>query len=116
VDVADFGADRERQHPPHAGNGEQERDVGVVGVAEAQPAVDEVDLGVEVIDQRQARLDGSAPRLRDRQAVEQLAAGDAEEIRHRARMPEGDQRRVDAVLVWRRRGDSTTARTCDRSG
>jgi len=64
----------------------------VLGAAEAQLAVDEVDLGVEVVDQRQARLDRAAPRLGDREALQQLAAGDAEQIRNRARVPEGDQR------------------------
>jgi hypothetical protein len=71
----------------------------VVGGAEAQLPVDEVDLRVEVVDQRQARLDGPAPRLGDREPVEQLAAGDAEEIANRARVPEGDQRGLRS-LWW----------------
>ena len=56
----------------------------MLGVAEAQLAVDEVDLGVEVVDQRQARLDAAAPRLGDREAVQQLAAGDTEQVADRA--------------------------------
>jgi hypothetical protein len=64
VDVADLGADGERKHPPDPGHGEQQRDIRVVGAAEAELAVDEVDLGVEVVDQRQARLDGAAPTAR----------------------------------------------------
>jgi hypothetical protein len=36
--------------------------------------------------------------LWDLQAVQQLAAGDAEQVGDRARVPEGDHRRVDAVL------------------
>jgi hypothetical protein len=63
--------------------------------------VDVVDLALEVLDQRQTGVDGAAPRLRDRDAVEQLAAGDAEQVGHRARVPERDQRRVDAVLEHR---------------
>jgi hypothetical protein len=91
----------ERQHPADPGNREQQRDVGMVGARGSQLAVDGVDLAVEVVDQPQARVDGAAPRLRDVETVQQLAAGDTEEVRDRARMPEGDQRRVDAVLEHR---------------
>jgi hypothetical protein len=51
----------------------------MVGARGAQLAIDRVDLAVEVIDQSQAGVDGPAPRLRDVEAVEQLAAGDAEQ-------------------------------------
>jgi hypothetical protein len=57
----------------------------MVGARGAQLAIDRVDLAVEVIDQSQAGVDGPAPRLRDVEAVEQLAAGDAEQVRDRAR-------------------------------
>ena len=69
----------------------------MVGPGRAQLAVDRLDLAVAVVDQPQARVDGAAPRLRDVETVQQLAAGDTEAVRDRARMPEGHQRRVDAV-------------------
>jgi hypothetical protein len=73
----------------------------VVGTAGAQIVVDRVDLAVQVADELKAGVNGPAPWLRDRQAFEQLAAGDTEQIADRARVTEGDQRRVDAVLEHR---------------
>ena len=70
----------------------------MVGPAAAQIVVDRRDLAVEVADQLKAGVDGPAPRLRDLQALQKLAAGDPEQVTDRARVPEGDQRRVDAVL------------------
>jgi hypothetical protein len=55
------------------------------------------DLQLEVVDQPQADVDVLAPRIRDREAVQQLAAGVAEQIGDRAGVTEGDQRGVDAV-------------------
>jgi len=63
--------------------------------------IDRVDLAVQVADQLKAGVDGPAPRLRDLQAIEQLTAGDTEQVADRTRMAEGDQRRVDAVLEHR---------------
>ena len=60
----------------------------MVGARGPQLLVDRVDLAVEVIDEMQARVDGAAPRLRDVEAVQQLTAGDAEQVRDRARVPE----------------------------
>ena len=60
----------------------------MLGAQRAQLLVDRLDLLVEVVDQLQARVDGRAPRLRDLQAVEQLAAGDAEQVGDRAGVPE----------------------------
>jgi hypothetical protein len=59
------------------------------------------DLQLEVVDELQADVDVAAPRIRDGEPVEQLAAGVAEQIGDRARVPEGDQRGVDAVLERR---------------
>jgi hypothetical protein len=73
----------------------------MVGARGPQLAIDRVDLAVEVIDEMQARVDGPAPRLRNVEAVQQLAARDTEQISDRARVPEGDQRRVDAMLEHR---------------
>jgi hypothetical protein len=101
VDVADLGGDRERQLPADPRHREQQPGVWVIGAARAQAAVDLVDLPVEVVDHRQTRVDGSAPRLRDSETVEQLAAGDPEQIANRARMPEREQRRMNAVLEHR---------------
>src|SRR3954453_5736798 len=66
---------------PIPGHGEQQRDIRMVGAAGAPLAVDEVDLGVEVVDQRQARLDGAAPRLGNREALQRVAGGGAEQTR-----------------------------------
>jgi hypothetical protein len=56
------------------------------------------DLHFEVVDQLQADVDVAPPWVGDLKAVEQLAAGETEEVGDRARVTEGDQRRVDAVL------------------
>ena len=59
------------------------------------------DLQLEVIDQSQTDVDVGAPRVGDLQAIQQLAAGVAEQIRNRARVPEGDQ-------TWRGCGSSAS--------
>ena len=59
------------------------------------------DLELEVVDQLEAGVDVAAPRVGDREAVEQLAPGAAEEVADGTRVAEGDQRRVDAVLERR---------------
>jgi hypothetical protein len=59
------------------------------------------DLQLEIVDEPQVDVDVRPPRLRDRESIEQLATGVTEQMRHRARMPERDQRRVDAVLQRR---------------
>jgi hypothetical protein len=56
------------------------------------------DLQLEVVDELQADVDVASPRVGDGEALEQLAAGMPEQIRDRARVTEGDQRGVDAVL------------------
>jgi hypothetical protein len=43
---------------------------------------------IEVVDQRTARVDGATLGLRNLEALEQLAAGDAEQVRHRIRLAE----------------------------
>jgi hypothetical protein len=45
------------------------------------------------------------PRVRDGEAVEQLAAGEAEEVADRTGMAESHQRRVDVVLQRRAMAD-----------
>jgi hypothetical protein len=52
-------------------------------------------------DQLEARVDVAPPRVGDRHPVEQLAAGEPEQIADRARMTERHQRRVDPVLQRR---------------
>jgi hypothetical protein len=63
------------------------------------------DLQLEVVDQRQADVDVASPRIGDGEPVEQLAAGVPERVGDRARMAEGDQRGVDAVLQRRAMAD-----------
>jgi hypothetical protein len=84
----------------------------MVGARGPQLLVDRVDLAVEVIDEPQAGIDGATPRLRDVEAVKQLAARDTEQIRDRARVPEGDQRRVDTVLEHRAVLDQMHPKAC----
>jgi hypothetical protein len=81
----------------------------VLGALAAQLDREVGDLQFEVVDQPQADVDVAAPRIGDLQAIEQLAAGVAEQIRHRARVAEGDQRRVDAVLERRAMADEMQA-------
>jgi hypothetical protein len=59
------------------------------------------DLQLEIVDQPERDVDVAAPRVRDLQAVEQLASGQAEQVADRARVPERDQRRMDPVLERR---------------
>src|SRR5208283_1396838 len=101
VDIADLRRDRERQHPPDSRDREQQWNIGVIGSRSAQLAVDLIDLALEIPDRLKARVDGAAPGLRDVQALEQFAAGYPEQIADRARMPEGHERRVNAVLEHR---------------
>ena len=73
------------------------------------------DLKLEVVAQPEADVDVAPPRVRDLQAVEPLAVGQTEQIRHRARMPEGDQRRVDTVLQRRAMPDQVQTKTRERA-
>ena len=69
---------------PIPGALDQQRDVGVVGVARLEPAVDVGDLALEVVDQRDRGGDVAAPGLGDLEALEQLAALDPEQVGDRA--------------------------------
>jgi hypothetical protein len=73
----------------------------VIGAGSAPLLFDRVDLAGEVVDQIQTRVDGLAPRLRELEALQELASGDPEQVRDRARVPEAHQRRVDPVLEHR---------------
>jgi hypothetical protein len=73
----------------------------VLAAAAAQLLVDMCDLALEMVDQLEARVDAATLWLRHLQAIEQLTAGYPEQVAHRARMPEGDHRRVNAVLEAR---------------
>jgi hypothetical protein len=73
----------------------------VVGAHRPQVDLTGVDLGLELVDEAEARGEGRCPRLGDGQAGEERPAPDAERVRHRDRMAEGDERRVDPVLQRR---------------
>jgi hypothetical protein len=73
----------------------------VIGALAAHLDRELSDLQLEVVDELEARVDGAPPRIRNRHPVEQLAAGQPEQVRDRAGVPEGHQRRVDAVLQRR---------------
>ncbi len=87
-DLADLGGDREREYPADPGDAQERRDVGVVGVALAEPAVDALDLALEVVDQQDRGGDVSAPGLGDLEAFQEPSALGAEEVRDRARAPQ----------------------------
>ncbi|MGH8732569.1 MAG: hypothetical protein ACREVB_02685, partial [Burkholderiales bacterium] len=70
----------------------------MLGAALLQPTVDLRDLGLEAIDQLDAREHVAAPGLGHLELREQLAALDPKEIAHRAGAPEAHQGRVDPVL------------------
>jgi hypothetical protein len=84
VDVADLGGNGQGQPPSDPGRGEQQRHVGVVGAAALELAVDLGDAALEVVDQLEAGVDRAAPWLRDLKPIEQLAAGDTEQVGDRA--------------------------------
>ena len=73
----------------------------MIGAARSELGVDLGDLGLELVDQKQARVDVASPGLGQIELGEQPAAGDPEEIGDRAGAPEADQRRVDPVLELR---------------
>src|SRR3954449_9353616 len=79
-DVADLRGDGERVDPAEPWGGDQQRDVAVIGALATHLDRQLGDLQLEVIDQLQARVDVAPPRIGDRHAVEQLAAGQAEEV------------------------------------
>src|SRR5215211_844912 len=80
LDVADLRGDRKRVDPAEPGRGDQQRDVAMIGALVLELDGQPGDLQLEVIDQLQAGVDIAPPRVRDRQPVEQLAAGQAEQI------------------------------------
>src|SRR5271168_4901650 len=51
LDLADLGGDREGKDPADPGHGQEQRDVGMLGVVLLQATVDLGDLLFEVIDQ-----------------------------------------------------------------
>src|SRR5919201_4790123 len=98
LDLADLGGDREREDPADPGDREQERDVSVVGAERAQLALAAVDLVVELVDQAQARLQRSCPRLGQRQPLEQPPAAGAEQVAARVGDAVLEEERVHPVL------------------
>ena len=57
--------------------------------------------GGELVDQMQRDINRLPPRLGQIEPLQQLAAGEAEQIRDRAGLAEVDQRRVDPLLQHR---------------
>jgi hypothetical protein len=52
----------------------------VIGAGGAQPALDRRDLRLEVVDQVGAGIDRAAPGVRQLEALQQLAAGETEQV------------------------------------
>jgi hypothetical protein len=73
----------------------------VVGAEAAQLAFAVADFTVELVDQAQAGLDRSLPRLWETEAGEELAAADTEEIGDGAGLAVGEQDRVHTLLQTR---------------
>jgi hypothetical protein len=61
-------------------------DVAVIGASAVGFDGPRRDLQVDVVDQLQAGVDGPAPRIGNREPIEQLTAGVTEQIRDRARI------------------------------
>ena len=114
-DLADLGGDREGQDRADPRHRQELRNVGVLGAAPLKPGVDLRDLGLECVDQLEARQHVAEPRLRDLELGEQLAARHPEEIRDRAGAPEAHQGRVDPVLQLRAVLDQVEAKAGELS-
>jgi hypothetical protein len=97
LDGADLGRDRKGEHPADPRRRHQ-RDVGVIGVACSQAAVDPIDPALEVVDQLQRRGDVAPPGLGDVEPRPELSALDPERVGDRAGAAEVDRGRVDPVL------------------
>jgi hypothetical protein len=86
----------------------------VIGTRLSQGTFAAGDLRVELIDQMHRGGGVTGPQVGQRQPVKQLPAADAEQVRHRARVAEGQQGGVDAVLLavrWRTRCSRQRARS-----
>jgi hypothetical protein len=79
----------------------------VIGALAAELDGERRDLKFQVVDQLKARVAGAPPRIGNREPVEQLAAGVPEQIRDRARVPQGSSAfawmRFVSVVGWRTR-------------
>ena len=73
----------------------------MVGVAFPEPAVDQLDLALEMVDQLDRCADVRAPRLADLEPRQEPPTLGPEQIGDRAGAAEVDQRRVDPVLKRR---------------
>src|SRR4051794_16541053 len=87
--------------PADPGDREQERHVAMVGAESPQLTLAVGELALELVDQPQARLDRSLPRLRQPEPDEQLATAHTEEIGDRTRLAVREQDRVHALLQAR---------------
>jgi hypothetical protein len=70
--------DRKAGDPADPRGSHQQRDVAMISARAPQPPLDRADPLVEIVDQLDARLDMSKPRLGEIKAGQQLAAGDLE--------------------------------------
>src|SRR3989442_962637 len=78
VDVAGRGGEGVGAHPADPGDRQKQREETVVRPESAQRGFAVADFTVEPVDQAQAGLARSLPRLRQSQPAEQLAAAEAE--------------------------------------
>jgi hypothetical protein len=70
----------------------------VLGTESTQLEFEGVDPGRQVVNEGETLHQVRLPRFGQRERVEQLTAGDAEQVGHRAGTPERDEDRVDPVL------------------
>jgi hypothetical protein len=76
----------------------QQRHVAVFVAEPTQLRLAGIDLPGKLVDQAQARIDRRAPRLRQRQPLEERATRGAEQVAHRAGLAMGEQDGMHALL------------------
>jgi hypothetical protein len=94
-------ATRTPRYPADAGDAQQQRHVGLIGAAGTPVAVDLIDLALEVLDQLEAGVDGARQGCGIASRSSSCRPATPNRSVTRARVPERDQRRVDAVLEHR---------------
>jgi transposase len=94
-DAAEIGGDGGAKHPGDPWRGVKQPDVGMVGAEPPQLLLAGVDLGLQVVDQRQRGSHVASPRRGQVKAGKQRPAISAEQVGDRAGMPKRQRGRVD---------------------
>src|SRR5664280_2678210 len=96
--VADLARDRVGEKRSHAGDSQQQRDVGVVSAEPGQLSPALIDALVQLVDHGQARGQCRCPGLGQSQAREERAAGCPEQVGDRYSVTECHERGMNAAL------------------